>query len=214
LVIHCGNVTHDGLPQSFELATTNLRKIISPKLVIPGPYDLKHLGHSLFQEKIGEFDPVFKGREILVYGINSSKYDEMDGWIGRARLHRLIQKLSKTEEDSAKIVALHHHLLPLPHTREKYPIEDAGDVLKELLNSNVDMILTGHRHVSYAQKIEGTIVINANTLSSRRFQARYGNTFNLIDILSNGAVIVSEITVITGMRRILGIYKIPSPSPN
>jgi hypothetical protein len=75
------------------------------------------------------------------------------------------------------------------------------------------MILTGHRHVGYTQKIGETVVVNANTLSSRRFQARYGNTFNLIDLLSNGAVVVSEIAVITGMRRILGIYKIPSLPP-
>ncbi len=183
-----------------------------PKLLVPGPHDLLHLGHLLFRERMGTFNPVFKGRNYSVYGINSAQYDEMDGWIGRTHLQNLVKKLSKIEEVAIKIVVFHHHILPLPHAREKYPIEDAGDVLRQLLDIKVDMILTGHRHVSHSQKIDDTVVVNANTLSSRRFQARYGNTFNLIDILSNGTVIVSEIAVITGMRRILGIYRLSSMS--
>lgn len=212
LVVHCGDVTHDGLPRSFDRANTNLKRINSPQLILPGPHDLMHLGHILFKEKIGKFNPVVRGNNFVVHGVNSSQYDEMNGRVGRTLLHRLIQKISEGKEDCVEIVALHHHLLPLPHTREKYPIEDAGDVLKQLLEHKVDMILTGHRHVSYSQKIAETVVVNANTLSSRRFQARYGNTFNLIDILSNGTAVVSEIAVITGMRRILGIYKLPTLS--
>jgi len=209
LVVHCGDVTHDGLPDSFELAVKMLSRISSPKLVVSGPHDFLHLGRMLFREKIGEFAPIYEGNMFSVYGANSSQFDEMDGLIGRSQLQRLVQNLAKTKSNSAKIVAFHHHILPPPNTREKYPIEDAGNVLKQLLNIEVDMILTGHCHIGHAQKIEETVVINANTLSSRRFQSRYGNTFNLIDVLSNGAVIVSEIMVLTGMRRILGIYKIP-----
>ena len=212
LVVHCGDVTHDGLPDSFEIAVKGLEKISSPKIIVPGPHDLRHLGHLLFRERIGEFAPVFRGRMFSTYGVNSSQYDYMDGLIGRTHLKHLIQELSEVREGIVKIVAFHHHVLPLPHTRERYPIEDAGDVLKRLLDVKVDMILTGHRHISYVNRVDETVVVNANTLSSRRFQTRYGNTFNLIDILSNGTAIVSEISVVTGMRRILGIYKLPTSS--
>jgi hypothetical protein len=47
-------------------------------------------------------------------------------------------------------------------------------------------------------------VVNANPLFSRRVQARDGNTFNLVDILSNGAAIIFDIGIATGTRRILG----------
>ena len=107
-------------------------------------------------------------------------------------------------------MAFHHHILPLPNTREKYTIEDAGDVLKDLTNVNLDMILTGHRHISNAKKIEKTIVINASTLSSKKVLAGYTNTFNVIDIFSNGTTAVSEIQVVTGTQRSIGAYKLPS----
>lgn len=210
VVVHCGDVTHNGLPHSFQLATTELRKIAAPKLLLPGPHDLTYLGDVLFQQRIGEFNPTFKGKTFSVHGINSSQFDDKNGLIGRSHLNQLVTELSKIPENKVKIAAFHHHILPLPHTREKYPIEDAGDVLKQLLNIKVDMILTGHRHISYARRIDETVVVNANTLSSQRYQGRYGNTFNLIDILSNGTTIISEIGVVTGMRRILGIYKVPS----
>lgn len=212
LVIHCGDLTHDGLIDSFKLATKELNKISAPKLIIPGPHDLLHLGHLIFQNRIGKFDSIYEGRNgaFTVYGVNSSQYDDMDGLIGRSHVSQLIENISKMKKNSVKIVAFHHHILPLPHTREKYPIEDAGNVLKQLCNLNVDLILTGHRHVTNVQKIDNTIVVNANTLSSRRVQARYGNTFNLIDILSNGTAIMSDVGIVTGIRRILGVYKLPS----
>jgi putative phosphoesterase len=214
LVIHCGDVTDDGLIDSFKLARKQLRKILAPKLIIPGPHDLQNLGQLLFQKRIGEFNPVYKGPDgrFTVYGVNSSQYDDMEGRIGRSHLIQIIKNLSGTNRNSVKIVVFHHHVLPLPHTREKYPIEDAGDVLKQLCDMNVDMILTGHRHVTNLQKIDETIVVNANTLSSQRVQARYGNTFNLVDILSNGTAIISDIGVATGIRRITGVYTLPSIS--
>ena len=212
LVIHCGDVTHDGLIDSFELAKKELNKINRPILVVPGPRDLLHLGRIPFQNRIGDLDPIFIAENNLftVYGINSSQYDENDGLIGRTHLQSLIKNISETNKNQVKIVAFHHHILPLPYTREKYTIEDAGDVLKDLTNVNLDMILTGHRHISNAKKIEKTIVINASTLSSKRVLAGYTNTFNVIDIFSNGTAAVSEIKVVTGTQRSIGIYKFPS----
>jgi len=212
LVVHCGNVTKDGLADQFELAIKELSKILKPKLIVPGPHDLLNLGYRIFQRRIGDLDPIFTGENKLfaVYGINSSQYEEHDGLIGRRHLRYLIKKLSEPKKNQVKIVAFHHHILPLPQTREKYPIEDAGEVLKELTNINLDMILTGHRHVSNAQCIEKTTVVNASTLSSKRVLADHTNTFNLIEIQSNGTAIIFEIKVATGMKKFLGFSKLPS----
>lgn len=211
LVVHCGDLTHDGLTDSYDIATERLAEISFPKIILPGPRDLLHLGHLLFRERIGELDPVFHGGDFHVYAINSSQFDEEDGRIGRTQIRELTDRISGAGDHSIKIVALHHHVLPLPHTREKFPIEDCGDVLANLLENRVDMVLTGHRHIAHAYRIDDTVVVNANTLSSRRYQARYGNTFNLIDILSDGTALISEIGSLSGSRRILGIYKLCSP---
>ncbi len=212
LVVHCGDVTHDGLTPSYQIAVRELRKILAPKVILPGPRDLLHLGRLIFRKRIGEYTPTFETENFRLLALNSSQFDEMNGRIGRTQLQELIGRISDSDQQNLSLVALHHHLLPLPHTREKYPIEDCGDVLANLLQSNVDMVLTGHRHISHAEKIDKTVVVNANTLSSRRYQARYGNTFNLIDILSDGTAVISEIGVQSGMRRILGIYTLPSSS--
>jgi putative phosphoesterase len=212
LVIHCGDVTHDGLISSYEIAKKELSKINAPKLIVPGPHDLLHLGHIPFQGKINELNTTFTSKNgvFTVFGINSSQYDEDEGLIGRTQLQRIIKKISKTAKKQTKIVAFHHHILPIPHTREKYPIEDAGDVLKDLTEINVDMILTGHRHVTNILKIDKTIVVNANTLSSKRILAKHENSFNLIDIFKNGNTTIKELIIETGKQKILATYKLIS----
>jgi len=208
LMVHCGDLTHSGLPESFHLAIEKLSQLNAPKIVIPGTHDLVNVGDVYFERYFGTVNPIYNGDGFVLYGMNSSQFDEPEGIVGRAHIDALTSKLNSIPEKKVRIVASHHHLMPIPRTREKYPIEDAGDVLRHLTNAGVDMILTGHRHISYTLKIENTVVVNAGTLSSRRIQSQYGNTFNLIDILANGTAVVSEINVATGMRRILGISKL------
>ncbi len=216
LIIHCGDVTHDGLLPSYEIAAKELKKIKNTKLIVPGPHDLLHLGQIPFQNKIiNEFPEYTAKNEIFtVFGINSAQYDEDEGLIGRAQLEQLIKKISKNNKKQLKIVAFHHHILPLPYTREKYPIEDAGDVLKDLTNVKVDMILTGHRHVASAKKINQTIVINANTLSSKRTLSTQPNSFNLIDIFKNGNTTITEILIKSDKKQLLGSYQLASLKTN
>jgi putative phosphoesterase len=212
LIIHCGNVTDDGLLPSYEIAAKELKKIKNPKLIVPGPHDLLHLGQIPFQNKIINESPTYaaQNRIFTVFGAYSAQYDEDEGLIGRAQLGQLTKKISKTNKKQVKIVVFHHHILPLPYTREKYPIEDAGDVLKDLINMKVDMILTGHRHIANAKKINQTLVINANTLSSKRTLATHPNSFNLIDIFKNGTATITEITIKSEKQQLLGTYQLAS----
>ena len=211
LIIHCGDVTHDGLIQSYEIAVQELNKFQNTKLIVPGPHDLLHLGQIPFQDKICEDNPTYtKSQVFTVFGANSAQYAEDEGLVGRTQRKKLIGKISKTKQKQAKIVVFHHHILPLPNIREKNPIEDAGDVLKDLIDMKVDLILTGHRHIANVRKINQTIVINANTLSSKRILAGHPNSFNLIDFFTNGTVEITEIAIKNGIQKFLGNYKLTS----
>jgi putative phosphoesterase len=210
LIIHCGNVTDDGLSNSYDIASKQLKKIQNPKIIIAGPRDLLHLGQIRFQNKITDKNNTFtdKNKIFTVFSATSAQYDEKEGLIGRAQLKNLIKNLHKISQTQIKIVAFHHHILPLPYTREKYPIEDAGDVLKDLTDNKVDIILTGHRHIANAKKINQTIVINANTLSSKKTLANHLNSFNLIEIFKNKTISITEVILENEKKQIIGTYKL------
>jgi hypothetical protein len=53
--------------------------------------------------------------------------------------------------------------------------------------------------------VEKTAFVNCNTISSSQTSS-FENSFNLIDISTEGAIVVSEINVPSGFRRILGIF--------
>jgi len=82
-----------------------------------------------------------------------------------------------------RIFVLHHHLLPIPGTgRERNIVYDAGDAIECLQRSGVDIVLSGHKHVPYAWRLEDLFVINAGTVSSQRLRGKTRPCYNLIEI--------------------------------
>ena len=100
---------------------------------------------------------------------------------------------------------MHHHLIPIPGTRETSALEDAGDVLYLLTTTGINLVLSGHLGKAFCTRVEKTAFVNCNTLSSQKTSS-LENSFNLIDISNEGAIVVSEINVPSGFRRILGIF--------
>src|SRR5205809_901940 len=61
-------------------------------------------------------------------------------------------------------------------------VYDAGDAIECLQRSGVDIVLSGHKHVPYAWRLEDLFVINAGTVSSQRLRGRTRPCYNLIEI--------------------------------
>jgi len=200
IVVHAGDVTHDGLTGSFVTAREQLARLPSPQLVVPGARDYMHLGSELFYDYFSA-DNVTLGDVHFIWA-DSVKHDEQEGYIGRRQLKRIERQI---DPKKMNVVVFHHHIVPVPYTRERDVIEDAGDVLNRL-SGRVHLILNGNRHVSFSSIIDGTVISNSNTLSSRRVHGRYGNTFNVIDVLENNSVVISEVGVTSGVHRVLGVY--------
>ena len=77
---------------------------------------------------------------------------------------------------------LHHHLLPVPGTgRERNVVHDAGDALECLLRSGVHLVLSGHKHVPYAWRLENLFVVNAGTASTTRVRGKTKPCYNVIE---------------------------------
>ncbi|MFX0096496.1 MAG: metallophosphoesterase family protein [Candidatus Hodarchaeota archaeon] len=207
IVVHCGDVTEDGMPESFEMARRLLKKIKAPMIIVPGPNDFMNMGDLIFEDYIGTLSPIFRDENFIVVGVNSVHRDCEGGVIGRTSLRQILEELVRQNHEVIRFLSFHHHLMPLPHVREEHALEDAGNVLASVIG-NADVVLTGHRHISSSLMIDGCLVSNCGTLSNRKYQNPYGNTFNMIDVFNNGSAVVSEINVPTGLRRIVGVYKI------
>ena len=92
---------------------------------------------------------------------------------------------SQTPSD-LRIFVLHHHLLPVPGTgRERNMVYDAGDVIECLQRAGVNLVLSGHKHVPYAWRLENLFVINTGTVSSLRLRGNTRPCYNVVEIVDS-----------------------------
>ena len=90
---------------------------------------------------------------------------------------------SSPTSSELRIFVLHHHLLPVPGTgRERNVVYDAGDTLECLQRAGVQIVLSGHKHVPYAWRLENMFVVNAGTVSSLRLRGNTRPCYNVIEV--------------------------------
>jgi Icc protein len=193
IVVVAGDLTAAGYDWEFEEAAGWLEKLEPPKLVIPGNHDSKNVGYIHFKRYFGDrfsryrhaFEPERAERlaatGFTIVGADSSEPDLNDGQIGRER-YRWIQD-QFDEPDDIMIFALHHHLVSVPGTgRERNIITDAGDVLAVLSKIDVDVILSGHKHVPFFWGLNGMLLANSGTATTRRVRGLTPPSWNEFQI--------------------------------
>jgi len=85
--------------------------------------------------------------------------------------------------DDIKIVAVHHHLIPIPGTgRERNVVHDAGDLLMTLTRMDVDLILCGHKHVPFFWGLNGMLLCSSGTAGTRRLRGRTPPSWNEVHV--------------------------------
>lgn len=209
LVIVTGDITENGYYHEFENASMFLDLIESPMLVVPGNHDSRHIGNESFEQLIRKRCSTLsvRDKEIKAIGLDSSEPDLDYGKVGRAQQKRMEKLLNKAENrDLYKIIALHHHLIPVPKTgRERNVLADGGDILKSLIEGNVDLVLSGHKHVPYVWQLEGTAFVTAGTVSSLKLRGKDICSFNTIDIQEESVKIMLNKS--DGNSKILAKYE-------
>ena len=66
--------------------------------------------------------------------------------------------------------------------RERNIVYDAGDTLECLQRAGVHLVLSGHKHVPYAWKLENLFVVNTGTVSSLRLRGNTRPCYNVIEV--------------------------------
>ena len=172
IVICSGDLTTFGFKHEYAMARGYLDQIACDSLVvIPGNHDSRNVGYVHFEDMFGERNSVLRRGGVTVVAVDSTEPDLDHGQIGRGR-YRWIEEQFADDAD-LKIFVLHHHLLPVPGTgRERNVVYDAGDCIECLQRAGVDLVLSGHKHVPYAWRLENLFVVNAGTVSSTRLQGQ------------------------------------------
>ncbi len=174
IVVCSGDLTTLGFKHEYRLARQYLDQLQCEDLVvIPGNHDSRNVGYVHFEELFGERSSVLRKDGVTIVAVDSTEPDLDHGQIGRGR-YPWIESEFALEPADLKIFVLHHHLLPVPGTgRERNVVYDAGDALECLLRAGVQLVLSGHKHVPYAWRLEHLFVVNTGTVSSLRLR---GNT--------------------------------------
>jgi len=206
LLIHCGGIVEEGIRSNYELAAKLFSRIDTPKLVTPAGRDINYLGYRLFPYYFGDFDKTYIKDHIIFKGISSSQYDSSIGIIGHTERAELLEHFNR-HPDKLNCLFLHHNVIPIPHSREKGLLEDSGDLLYDIVDKKIDLVLTGTSSHPFAVKINDTIIVNANSVSSVYTRSISGNSFNMIDIYDN-LIVVYEVNSLWGKKKIIGMWEI------
>jgi len=184
IVICSGDLTTFGFEHEYAQARAYMEKIACKSVVvIPGNHDSRNVGYVHFEDMFGPRNSVLRRDGVTVVAVDSTEPDLDNGQIGRGRYRWIEEQFAECSPDELRIFVLHHHLLPVPGTgRERNVVYDAGDCLETLQRAGVDLVLSGHKHVPYAWRLENLFVVNAGTVSSRRLRGKTRPCYNVIEI--------------------------------
>ncbi|BDZ71508.1 metallophosphoesterase family protein [Methanobacterium petrolearium] len=189
VTIITGDLTENGYYMEMEKAAGYIENIKSPLMVVPGNHDARHVGDQCFRELIRDrygtlqvLNGLKSGLKIM--GLDSSEPDLNYGKVGRAQQAWMEEQLDDaTQNGMYKIIALHHHIIPVPRTgRERNVLSDAGDILYSIISKNADLVLSGHKHVPHVWMVQNTAFATAGTVSSLKLRGKDPASFNTVII--------------------------------
>lgn len=204
LVVVSGDFTQRARVQEFRNAARFLAALPGPRLLVPGNHDVPL--YDLMRRWLAplrryrryiteDLAPFYADAEIAVLGVNTARaLTFKNGRINRGQLAAVIERLATYGPDVTRIVVTHHPFdAPDPVTPGVKPghgvVGRAEMAMAGFLQSGVDMILSGHLHLSHvgptAQRYpsagRSALLIQAGTATSTR-QRDEANTFNVIRI--------------------------------
>jgi len=186
ITVITGDLSMNGLKKEIESVFEILKEIDTEKFIVPGNHDARNVGYLTFERLFGSRYSERVIDEIQILCCDSSEPDLDTGQLGREGQMWLKEKLEKTGA-KYKIIAMHHHLIPVPLTgRERSELYDSGDVLKLIYDEGANLVLNGHKHVPNNWVMESssgiTIFCTAGSVSSEKLKADYLNCYNIIDL--------------------------------
>jgi len=199
VILISGDLTNEGLIKEYEkckklISRFNCKKIIS----ISGNHDYRNSGYLAFKkyfpfETVNELD-----KDVVLVTAGTARPDRNEGEVGY-RQNLWIERTMQKYKDKVKILAMHHHLVGIPDTgSDRLTVIDAGDVLRTILDTKVDLVLCGHKHRPWIWNFKDLEIVNAGTAASDRTRGLFENTYNII-LIENKKIQV-DLKIVGGKR--------------
>ncbi|MHA2124728.1 MAG: metallophosphoesterase family protein, partial [Promethearchaeota archaeon] len=189
-VICTGDIVHKGRVVQFRKFLPYLDRIkeLSNFLAVPGNHDAKNSGLVFFEKLFGPRRSrlVLEDKDTIIVGICSARDDMAEGRVGDEQLDWLGRQFNKNLEN--RVMALHHHLIPIPMSGQKFTtVRDAGEILELTQLFEIDLVLMGHRHVAHAYVVSwtnssSTTFLYSGTSTSKKVRADDSPSFNHINL--------------------------------
>ena len=127
------------------------------------------------------------------------------GYVGPEQHQRIVQDLEQAGPGELRVIVIHHHLVPIPGTgRERNIITDAGDLLAVLTRLDIDVVLSGHKHVPFFWGLNGILVCNSGTTATKRLRGLTPPSWNEVII---DATTMKVFTHYSDKRRELSVIR-------
>jgi Icc protein len=198
VVIVTGDVTNSGLLDEYKLAARYIGKLRCGRVLVgSGNHDYEHTGFLLWDHFFPRPEMLVLD-ELLIAHLRTARPDRDTGEVGYRQLV-WFEEVLKKHKDKFKIVALHHHLVPIPDTGTRPNIVvDAGDALRTLIMGKADLVLCGHKHRPWRLSVDGLPIVHAGSVSSRRLRGFFANSYNIITV-ERGSLEV-ELKIVGGKK--------------
>ena len=200
VIIITGDLTNEGLEKEYKECKRLVSKLKAKKIItISGNHDYRNTGYLHFK-KYFPFESINKlSKDIVLVTLGTARPDRNEGEVGY-RQNLWLERTMIKYKDKVKILAMHHHLVSIPDTgADRLTIIDAGDVLRTIAATNVDLVICGHKHRPWIWNFGKPLITYAGTASSERARGLFQNSYNIITI--NGKKIKVELKIV-GRKRI------------
>lgn len=199
VIVITGDLTNEGLIKEYEECRSLLSEFNADRIItVSGNHDYRNTGYLLFKKYFPPQSVNELGDDVVLITVGTARPDRNDGEVGY-RQNLWIEKTLQGYPDHIKIVAMHHHLIAIPDTgSDQLTVVDAGDVLRTVLETDVDVVLCGHKHRPWMWAFGGLTVVNAGTATSERVRGLFENTYNIISV--EGGRIDVDLKIVGGRR--------------
>ena len=197
VVVVTGDLTNEGLVREYEKCKELLGRLDVKKIItVSGNHDYRNTGYLLFK-KFFPFEAVNElGPDVVLVTVGTARPDRNEGEVGY-RQNLWLERTMKKYRDRIKIVAMHHHLIAIPDTgSDQLTVVDAGDILRTVIETGVDVVLCGHKHRPWMWNFGKLNVVNAGTATSERVRGLFENTYNILTV--SGRKISIDLKIVGG----------------
>ena len=203
LVVVSGDITQRARVAEFKAAAHFIETLPAPLLAVPGNHDVPLYNVLLrwlspldrYRRYItSDLAPFFEDAEIAALGVNTTRaLTFKDGRINRRQMEAAMRRFAHCRNDVTRIVVTHHAFDtpdPVPGAIAAHKVVGRADMaMAGFLLADVDMILSGHLHMSgigattkrYPLPGRAALLIRAGTATSTRRRGEV-NAFNVVRV--------------------------------